>query len=311
MASYRVHWHEQFPDACRAGAAAIGKFDGVHRGHVALVERTRQLARSFGGPTVLVAFDPPPLALLRPDITLELLTTAEDRDELLHAAGADHVLTIHTTRDLLDLTAAAFFEEVIVRRLAARGLAEGPNFCFGRKRDGDIALLGKLCDQAGIRLDVVTPIRDDGAEISSGRVRATLAAGDVRAAARLLGRPYLLRGMVSTGEQLARKLGFPTANLIQIPTVIPADGVYAVRIRGAGSEHAGAANIGPSPTFGQQARKVEVHLLDFHGELVGQSLAVEFIKRLRDVRKFASVEALVAQLRQDVEAARRVLASAQ
>src|SRR5262249_3176995 len=176
---------------------------------------------------VVVTFDPHPLRLLRPEQPLMLLTTPPDRDDLLHRLGADHVLILNTTHELLGLSAADFFERVLRRSLGARAVVEGPACRSGRGREGDVPLLRRLCAAAGVELAIVPPVMIGGAEVSSGRVRAALSGGDVRAAAALLGRPYLLRGVVGTGRRVGRTIGFPTANLEGTTTLIPGDGVYA------------------------------------------------------------------------------------
>jgi riboflavin kinase/FMN adenylyltransferase len=297
------------PPACRGGAVSVGNFDGVHRGHAALVAELAARARQVGGPAVAVTFDPHPIALLAPERLQPLLTTPPDRAELLQAAGADHVLILRTTPELLHLEARAFVDRVLGERLAARALVEGFNFRFGRGRAGDNELLAEWCRGRGVSLAVVPPFALDGAVVSSSRVRAALEAGDVAAAARLLGRPYRLRGVVGEGAKRGRALGFPTANLQQPATLVPGNGVYAVRARPAGGGvWPGAANVGPNPTFGEQARKVEVHLIGYEGDLYGRPLAVDFVARLRDTRPFAGPADLVRQLRADVAAARRLAA---
>src|SRR5438067_7651189 len=184
MACHPFDWKQPPPAACRGGAVTIGNFDGVHRGHAALVAELRQLAREAGGPAVAVTFDPHPLQLLQPDRFQPLLTTPADRAELLQSCGTDCVLILRTTPDLLHLSAADFFRQVVVERLAARAMAEGPNFGFGHNREGDVRTLCDLCGRAGVRLAVVPPLTGpDGQPVSSSRVRTALVRGDVRAAA--------------------------------------------------------------------------------------------------------------------------------
>jgi riboflavin kinase/FMN adenylyltransferase len=306
MPTTTLTWDQACPPACQYGAVTIGNFDGVHRGHLALLEELRRQAQSVGGPAVVVTFDPPPLQLLRPSQFQPMLTTVADRSALLLEHGADHVLFLHTTHDLLRLSPQRFFEEVVQGRLAARAMVEGFNFRFGHQREGTVETLRTLCQAAGMGLVVVSPLEPDGALVSSSRVRTALLQGDVRAAADLLGRPYRLRGTVGTGQQRGQKLGFPTANLERVETLVPADGVYAVQVQHGGATLPGAANVGPNPTFGEKARKIEVHLIGFQGHLVGQELPVDFIERLRDTRTFAGVNQLVEQLHLDVERARRL-----
>jgi riboflavin kinase/FMN adenylyltransferase len=307
MPSFTLNPVELPPAECRGGALAVGNFDGVHLGHLALVAELRRRADAVGGPAVVMTFDPHPLQLLRPEQFQPVLTTVADRAELLLAGGADHVLIVRTTPEFLQLKAAAFFDQVVLRQLAARAVVEGVNFRFGHGREGDVTLLGMACAGAGVELGLVPPrTTADGAGISSSRVRNALVAGDVRRAAELLGRPYRLRGHVAKGERRGQLLGFPTANLDQAETLVPGDGVYVVRAYHAGRAWPGAANVGPNPTFGEQARKVEVHLIGFQGDLYGQRLAVDFLDRLRDVRPFGGPDLLIAQLRDDIEQARRI-----
>lgn len=280
---------------------AIGNFDGVHRGHQTLVAETTRQAKEVGGPAVILSFDPPPVHLLRPGLIQPPLTPLDTRIALLEAAGADAVLILRTTTELLQLSATEFFSQVVQERLAARAMVEGENFGFGRNREGDTALLAKLCRNAGLTLTIVPPILLGDRAISSSRVRQALLAGNVRDAAIQLGRNYRVRGVVGTGQKRGRTLGFPTANLTDVQSLLPRDGVYAVGASTKGGQWMGAANVGPNPTFGEHARKVEVHLLDFSGDLVGQPLVVEFFERCRDTRPFPSVAELTAQLQRDVE----------
>jgi riboflavin kinase/FMN adenylyltransferase len=307
MASLTIDWHDRPPGTCRGGAVTIGNFDGVHLGHASLVEALRAEARAVGGPAVALTFDPHPLELLRPGQKQPLLTTPEDRSRLLQELGADHVLVLRATTDLLALTAEEFFDRVVRERLDARALVEGVNFGFGRNRAGNVETLAGLCRGAGLVLRVVPAVQVGGVEVSSSQVRALLLGGAVGEAAALLGRPYRLHGTVGTGQRRGQGLGFPTANVEQARTLVPGDGVCAVRVHldGPGPAWPGAANVGPNPTFGEQARKVEVHLIGFAGDLYGRALAVDFVRRLRDTRPFGSVAELVEQLRRDVEEARQ------
>jgi riboflavin kinase/FMN adenylyltransferase len=305
MAVHTLDWDASPPGDCCGGAVAIGNFDGVHRGHAALLAELRRQADALSGPAVALTFEPHPLELLRPGQAPPQLTTAEDRSRLLHELGIDHVLILRATHALLTLQAAAFFAEVIQKRLKARAMIEGANFGFGRGREGDVATLARLCAAAGIRLTVVPPVILDGIEVSSSRIRAALTAGQVRESAALLGRPYRLHGMVGSGQRRGQKLGFPTANLERMNQLVPGEGVYAVRVPHEGHIWPGAANIGPNPTFAENARKVEIHLIGFQGDLYEKPLAVDFVERLRDTKPFQSVAELIEQLRRDIEQARQ------
>lgn len=307
MDSIAVDFRETPPEECRGGAISFGNFDGVHRGHAALLSQLGRQAKELGCSAVAVTFDPPPLRLLHPELFQPVLTTLPERIRLLRECGATHVLILRTTHELLQLSAREFFHEVVCGRLQTRGLVEGENFGFGRNREGNVGLLRDFCTDAGIPLAIVPPqIAGDGGVISSSRVRHALLLGRVEEVIGLLGRPYLLTGEVARGQRRGQTLGFPTANLERVATLIPVDGVYAVRAGVGQQVWPGAANIGPNPTFGEQARKVEVHLIGYRGDLYGQSLRVEFLARLRDTRPFAGPAELVEQLHRDVADARRV-----
>jgi riboflavin kinase/FMN adenylyltransferase len=296
------------PEVSRHGAVTVGNFDGVHLGHAALIAQLRKTADQIGGPAVAVTFDPHPIALLAPERLQPLLTTPADRAELLQQAGADHVVILRTTPELLRLDAGEFLDQVLDAALAAKAVVEGFNFRFGRGRAGDLEFLGSWCRRGGVRFAVLGRQAIDCAVVSSSRVRTALESGDVALAARLLGRPYRLRGIVGSGAKRGRTLGFPTANLTSPATLVPGDGVYAVRVKlDNGRDWPAAANIGPNPTFGEQARKLEAHLIGFDGDLYGKPFAVDFVARLRDTRPFVDAVALVEQLRADVDAAKKLL----
>jgi riboflavin kinase/FMN adenylyltransferase len=308
MSTFRHHLDAAVREVCRGGVVTLGNFDGVHRGHQALIaEAARQARAMAAAPAVTVTFDPHPLQLLRPAAFQPVLTTIEHRAELLQTAGADHVLILETTPALLELSAREFFDRLIRRDLAARGLVEGFNFAFGRGREGTIEALRSLCENADLPFTPLPAQHALGKPVSSSRVRDELLAGRLDIVHVLLGRPYRLTGTVVTGQRRGQTLGFPTANLDQVRTLIPGNGVYAVRAQHAGQTWRAAANIGPNPTFGEDARKIEVHLIGFRGDLYGQELTVDFVAKLRDTRTFAGVQELVAQLRADIERAESIL----
>jgi riboflavin kinase/FMN adenylyltransferase len=299
------HWNEPITLPCQRGALTVGNFDGVHRGHQALLAELAHQAQQVNGPAVILTFDPHPLQLLRPEKFPPLLTAVPQRIDLLHRNGADHVLVLRTTPEMLQVRAREFFEKVIRDHIQPRVLVLGFNFAFGHNREGTPEKAAEFCQQARINAVQVPPGRFDGETISSSRIRAALLAGDVRLGAELLGRPYSLTGVVGKGQQRGHKLGFPTANLHDIATLVPGNGVFAVRVHLGERPWPGAANIGPNPTFGEDARKIEVHLIGYHGDLYGQTLTIEFVERLRDTRPFANVQELVEQLKRDVETAGR------
>jgi riboflavin kinase/FMN adenylyltransferase len=305
MAIHKVAWDDDFPPVLCGGAVAIGNFDGAHLGHAALIAEV--LRHKGAGPGVAVTFDPHPLTLLRPGFTPQLLTTVAERCEQLHGLGVDHVVLLKSTRELFDLTADRFFAEVIQRRLAPRAMVEGENFRFGHNREGDIERLAQLCRASSIEFFVQPSIHAGEEPISSSRIRSLLVAGDVSGANRLLGRNYCLSGIVEQGARRGRTIGFPTANLGQVQTVIPKDGVYAVRVSLSEGVFAAAANVGGNPTFAESRRKIEIHLIGFNGDLYGREIKAEFVERLRDTRTFGGVDELISQLKHDIEAAKRIL----
>ena len=291
------------PARLRSGAVAIGNFDGVHLGHARIIKALVAKARRVGGPAVVFTFDPHPVRLLRPEQAPPPLTWTERKAELLTALGVDAMIAYPTDEALLDLTPEAFFTRIIRRSLDARALVEGPNFFFGRDRSGDVHRLGELAASAKIALEVVDPFVLEGEIVSSSRIRRAIAEGDVAVAARMLTQPYRIRGMVTHGAGRGSKLGFPTANVDAIDTLLPAAGVYAGRGRGGPNVWPAAISIGPNPTFGEHAVKVEVHLIGCHESLYSEPLEVDFLTRLRDIEAFASVEALQEQMALDVERA--------
>jgi riboflavin kinase/FMN adenylyltransferase len=288
---------------CRQGVITIGNFDGVHRGHQALLAETVRQAKEINAAAVAVTFDPHPLEILRPESFQPLLTTFPYRAELIQGFGVDHVVILETTSAFLRRGARDFFKKVVQETLAARAIVEGGNFCFGRGREGTVATLSDLSRAAGISLTLVPPQEVEGRLVSSSRVREALLAGDVAAAARLMGRAYRVEGNVEKAQQRGRTIGFPTANLSQTPTLIPGDGVYAGIAYHQGVAWPTAISIGPNPTFGEQGHKVEANLIGYQGNLYGQRLILDFLEKIRAIRKFGDVQELVAQIRQDVKQA--------
>jgi riboflavin kinase/FMN adenylyltransferase len=295
------------PELYRGGYVSIGNFDGVHRGHQEIAQHLAARSRSEGVPAVVLTFDPHPLALLRPSHVPPSLTTLKQKAELLEQAGATCVIAYPTDKALLQLTPAEFVDSILVDQLAAKGVIEGPNFCFGKDRKGDIETLRELCRDRKILLEVAEPVGGERAMVSSSTIRSLVASGQIADAAKLLGHAYRIEGVVVAGARRGQQIGFPTANITGIETLLPADGVYAGLAAVGGREFAAAINIGPNPTFHENARKVEVYLLDFSGDLYGQTLAVDLDDRVRDVRKFGSREELVDQIRNDVAAVRVLL----
>lgn len=297
---------EHLPARLRGGAVSIGNFDGVHHGHARIVQRLLSKAAAVQGPAIIFTFDPHPVRLLRPQEAPPPLTWTERKTALLGDLGIDAVIAYPTDEELLSLSPQAFFDRIVREALQAKAMIEGPNFYFGHKRAGDIALLKTLCQSAGLSLEVVEPLVEGGEFVSSSRIRQMILQGDVAGAASKLTQPYRIRGLVTHGAGRGHKIGFATANVEAIDTLLPALGVYAGRAITTTQSWPAAINIGPNPTFGEHALKVEVHLIGFEGTLYGQPLEVDFLARLRDIQPFGSVDALKTQLASDVAAAARI-----
>ncbi len=287
--------------AARNGVITIGNFDGVHRGHATLLREVKTLADQLGGPAVAVILDPHPASILRPEAAPQRLSWIERRAEKMESLGIDCLVVCETTWEFLRMTADQFFDSLVVERLAARAMVEGPNFFFGRDRGGDVKRLEVLCHEQNLRLRIVDASQAEGQMISSTRIRGLLNDGRVEEAADLLEGPHRIRGIVVQGDQRGRNIGFPTANLDQIDVVVPAPGVYGGVAASGGRIFDAAIHIGPNPTFEPSgSSKVEIHLLDFEGDLYGEELTVDFMFKLRDIARFDSAEILIEQLRQDV-----------
>ena len=298
-----IHSLNDFSNELRGGAVAIGNFDGVHRGHMQLVGELVAQAQRLAAPAIVFTFDPPPMAVLFPQRTLSPpLTNMERRAELLHKLGVDVVVAYPTDLDLLRLTAEEFFQQVLLDKLGARAIVEGPNFRFGRDRIGDVEMLGRLCNASGLSLTVVAAKNDEAGMVSSTRVRELINLGRISHANLLLTQPYQIVGQVGHGEARGRTIGTPTANLTNIPVLTPPHGVYAGCVPIGDASCAAAIHIGPNPTFGDTAVKIEVHLIDWTGELYDARLECTFLERLRDVQKFDSPGELKAQIAVDIEA---------
>jgi riboflavin kinase/FMN adenylyltransferase len=297
-------------DLLCGGVISIGNFDGVHRGHAKLLGEVRRYADRLAGPAIAVVFDPHPAAILRPDRVPPKLTWMKRRADLMNRLGIDYLVICQTSAEFLRLSAETFFRSLVVERLGARAMVEGPNFFFGRDRAGDVQMLEGLCRKHDIRFSIAGPVSVDGEMISSTRIRALLQAGKVPQANELLGQPYRIQGRVIGGDQRGRKIGFPTANLDGVDVVIPAPGVYGGIGYVGEQKHLAAIHVGPKPTFdGQRSGQAEIHLLDYSGDLYGQTLQVDFITCVREIARFDSAQQLVAQLTRDVNEIRSQLAS--
>lgn len=301
-------WLTRLPEG---SVVTVGSFDGLHAGHMAILAEVGRRARDSGRKSVLVTFEPHPAEVLRPERAPARLTLPVERAEILAQVGLDYLLVLRFDPTLASRTAEAFVREVMVARCQCRELVVGEDHGFGRGREGGVGLLNRLGTELGFTVDVIPPVEVDGARVSSTRVRALVAEGRLAEAARCLGRPYAVSGMVWQGAGRGRSLGVPTANLAIPPRKqLPPDGVYAVRVEWAGGVADGMLNQGHRPTFDDGRRLLEAHLFGFDGNLYGRVVRVTWVTRLREVRRFESVEALRAQLEQDRVAAVAALAQA-
>lgn len=297
------------PPAFRGGIVALGNFDGFHLGHQAVVGRAVARAQAEGRPAIVATFDPHPKRFFRPDSAWFRLTQMDQRQRLFGEAGADAMLVFAFDQALADLSAEAFARLHLAEAIGAGGVVTGPDFTFGKGRSGDVARLAELGQALGFTAEAVPPVMLDGEIVSSTRIRALLAEGDPRAAARLLTRPYAIEGTVQHGDQRGRTLGYPTANLSLANYQRPAYGIYAVRGRlPDGRVLGGVASLGVRPTFEPPQELLETCFFDFAGDLYGQTIEVALIDYLRPEAKFDSLDALVAQMDVDAAKARAALA---
>jgi riboflavin kinase / FMN adenylyltransferase len=304
----RWRGYEAAPSGWGRSALTIGVFDGVHRGHQEIIGHTVKRARDLGVQSLVVTFDPHPAEVVRPGSHPAVLTEPARKAELIEALGVDVLCVIPFTPDFSRLPAEQFVHDVLVEHLHTALVVVGENFRFGHKAAGDEALLTRLGRTFGFGVEDAPLVTSNGTVFSSTYIRACVDAGDVTAAAAALGRPHRVEGIVVRGDRRGRELGFPTANLLcGRYAAIPADGVYAAWLTRRSERHMAAVSIGTNPTFSGRERRVEAYALDFDGDLYGERLALDFVARLREMRSYASIEPLVAQIEQDVADTRAVL----
>ena len=299
-----------FPGGDRGAVVTVGTFDGVHRGHALVLERTAERARKRGLVSVAVTFDPHPLDIVNPSAAPPLLTLWDEKLEVLAQTGLDYVAVVPFTADLATLSAEEFVTRVLIASYDMRELLIGHDHGFGRGRAGDVESLRMLGRQRGFPVEVVPAVLgSDHAPISSTGIRRAIAHGDFARATDGLGRRFSFSGQVVAGEKRGRLLGFPTLNLelASRRKLLPPHGVYAVRVEGTAGEFGGMMNLGPRPTFGDERIALEVHAFEAAGDWYGGRVRVEFVARLRDTMKFAGPEELVSQLHKDAEHARSAL----
>jgi riboflavin kinase/FMN adenylyltransferase len=300
-----------FPDDARPAwitrpVLALGNFDGLHRGHLKIVERVKRGAAEHGGTPMAMTFDPHPPRIVRPDKAPPLLMTKVQRLEALHRAGIACVAVVRFTRDLSQWEPETFVEKVLVDWLRVSEVWVGANFLFGHDRTGTFSLLRTLGARYGFRADKIDPVRYKDFVVSSTRVRRLVSEGRVDEAGALLGRHYLVDGVVVEGRRRGRELGFPTANVATENELLPPHGVYATTVSVDGVTHPAVTNVGTRPTFGEETVTVEAHLLGYSGNLYGRTVRVAFVQRLRDERRFEGIDALREQIGVDRQRAERL-----
>ncbi len=290
--------------------AAIGNFDGVHRGHQHLITETIAFAESHDAKPAALTFDPHPRRFFRPDDPPFLLTAPAMRNDLLRRYGAAEVFVLTFDAALSSQAPEAFMAETLTAKLGLAGVVAGADFRFGKDRAGGIEALQTIGEKAGLHVRIAEVVAEGPftEKYSSSDARAAIADGDMEAAARVLGRRWAVRGRVREGQKLGRTLGFPTANFVLGEVIEPRRGVYATRAHVGGKTHDAVSNFGRRPTVGESAPLLETHLLDFDGDLYGSAIEVEFVEFLRDEQKFGGLDALKGQIAADCGAARRILA---
>jgi len=285
---------------------ALGNFDGLHRGHLKVIERVRRGAAEHGGTPMAMTFDPHPPRVVRPDKAPPLLMTKAQRLEALHRAGIGCVAVVRFTHELSTWDPETFVRTVLVDWLRVSEVWVGANFLFGHGRSGNFSLLRVLGQQLGFRADKIDPVRYKDFVVSSTRIRRLVAEARMDEAGALLGHSYYVDGTIVEGRKRGKALGFPTANLATDNELIPPNGVYATTTTIDGIFHAGVTNIGTRPTFGETDVTIETHLLRYSGDLYGRSVRLGFVQRLRDERRFDDVDALRAQIEADQRRADRL-----
>jgi riboflavin kinase / FMN adenylyltransferase len=282
---------------------ALGTFDGVHLGHRQVLLRAGKEAKKIGAHSAVITFDPHPQEIVAPGRGLRLLTTLPEREELFCALGIDSVIVFRFRKQLQQLTSAEFIKRYLVDKLGVRGVVVGYDYAFGRGRQAGVEELRRLGRQYSFKVAVVPPVKRGHHLAKSGKIRELLSSGDFNGAVRLLGHPYRITGRVTRGDGRGTRIGFPTANLKVDPRkLIPAEGVYFGQV----NDRKCLVNIGSRPTFGRGKSQIEVHLLNFRGNLRGQTIAVDLSRRFRAEKQFADVDELVAQIKKDIARARRL-----
>lgn len=300
------------PPTVKGTVVTVGTFDGVHRGHLDVIGRLVSRAKTAGIPSLLVSFDPHPLEIVNPAAAPLLLSTSEEKLEVIAETGLDYFALVPFTNSLASYGAEEFVEQILRARFRMAELLIGYDHGFGHRRAGNVSVLQSLGQERGFKVDVVDAVSlGDGQHVSSTSIRRAVAGGDLERAAEGLGRPYSVSGVVVAGNSRGRDLGFATINLSSPSPrkLLPPEGVYAVMVQTPRGRFGGMMNLGPRPTFGDTERSIEAHLFDVDADFYGMRVRIDFAAFLRETRRFASPAELVAQLEKDRESAHRALTS--
>lgn len=283
----------------------IGNFDGVHKGHVFLFDKVKERAQALQGQSAVMTFEPHPIRVMKPGNGPPLITPLKEKLDLISKSGMDVIFCIPFTREFAAISARNFVEDILLKKIGIKELVVGYDYTFGHERRGDIFLLGEMGEKLGFKIHIIEPVYIDRRLVSSTSIRKLVREGDFSLAEAFLGRHYQICGVVIKGENRGgRLLGFPTANLKAVDELIPRMGVYAVTLHVEEGTYNGVTNIGTNPTFGEHALSVETHLLDFSGDLLGKTIRINFLQRLRDEKTFDTLKDLSDQIAEDIRVAK-------
>lgn len=303
-----INKEKNFSRPFKKPVLTIGNFDGVHLGHQHIFRQVKEKAKQIGGETIVYTFDPHPLTILEPQRQLLLITSIAEKLRLMAAQGIDVVICAPFSKEFAKLMPEDFVKKILYEEIGIQYLFVGHDYTFGRDRRGNIALLKEMGGKLGFQVEVVGPVRVDGEVVSSTRIREFIQQGQMEEASKMLGRFYLLQGQVIPGHgRGSKKLGFPTANIKPDNSLLPKPGIYATWSFYEGKRYASVANLGWNPTFHDQEFSIEVHIINFHQDIYGKNLRVEFVKRLRDEVTFPGPEELIKQIERDILTAQKIL----
>jgi riboflavin kinase/FMN adenylyltransferase len=285
----------------------IGNFDGVHKGHLVLFDKVKERAKAIHGQSAVMTFEPHPIKVIKPGNGPSLITPTDQKLSLISNSGIDVIFCIPFTQQFASISARDFVEHILLKTIGIKEIIVGYDYTFGNKRQGNLDLLEKMGDELGFKVHIIEPIYIDQTLVSSTSIRKLVAEGDLSEAKRLLGRDYQISGTVVKGKDRGGKiLGIPTANIKAVDELIPRRGTYVVSVGLDDKYYVGVCNIGYNPTFGENALSVETHILDFSGDILGKTITVIFIQRLRDEKRFGNIQELSDQISQDIERAREL-----